>query len=104
MLPLLLAALGALATARITRLITSDRLTLPLRRRLLAHVRAGGSLEYLLSCSWCTSIWVGLLVAAGVTHSFRGLASPTTRVELWLLLTLAYSHLTGRWARTEVEA
>lgn len=102
--PLLLAALGALATARITRLIVADRLTLPVRRRVLSRVREGGSLEYLLSCSWCTSIWVGLLVAAFVEHAAFADQPKPTRVLLWLLLTLAFSHLTGRWARTEVEA
>lgn len=102
MLPLLLVTAGALATARLTRLATADQLTLPLRRQVLSRVREGGRLEYLLSCAWCASVWIGAGVAALITphvaHWSHG------GVLLWLLLTLAYSHLTGRWARTEVEA
>lgn len=106
MLPLLLATLGAFATARLTRLVTADRLTLPVRRAMLARVPEGGSLEYLLSCSWCTSMWVALPVAALIVWlapQFRGPNAVGT-VLTALLLALAFSHITGRLAGSEVEA
>ncbi|MFL6114747.1 MAG: hypothetical protein ACJ786_25850 [Catenulispora sp.] len=104
MLPLLLVTAGALACARLTRLLTADRLTQPLRRRCLQAVREGGLLEYLIVCAWCTSMYVGAVVAAAVIA-----AVPEFRPSLpagllgWFLTALAYSHLTGRLARTEVE-
>lgn len=57
-------ALGA--TARLTRLITTDHITGRLRA-LALHQRAGGpdgSLSYFLTCPWCVSFWVALAVIA----------------------------------------
>jgi hypothetical protein len=103
-LPLLLVVAGALATARLTRLVTADQLTLPLRRRVLQAVPEGGHLEYLLSCAWCVSVWIGYCVALVVVAAVPELR-PTFAggVASTFLLTLAYSHVTGRLARTEVE-
>jgi hypothetical protein len=78
--------IDALAVARLTRLVTSDRITRPFRRRAIAatypnHTVPDGWEEfgpsvvlddpdspeaaYLLSCSWCSSIWcAGFVVAA----------------------------------------
>jgi hypothetical protein len=103
-LPLLLVVLGALATARLTRLLTADQLTEPARRRLLQRVQEGGRLEYLMVCRWCASVWVGLPVALAVVA-----AAPDLRPSLAVgalvaaLLTLAYSHITGLLAVREVE-
>lgn len=104
MLPLLLVVAGALGTARLTRLLTADQLTLPLRRRVLQAVQEGGRLEYLISCAWCTSMHVGALTAAAVIGACPQLR-PSAAVGFltWYLLTLSYSHLTGRLAQTEVE-
>ena len=106
-LPLLLVVLGALATARLTRLLTADRLTLPLRRRLLQGVQEGGQHEYLLTCRWCLSMWI----APAVTGLVVGLApepQPASvgvagTVLVGCLLTLAYSQITGQLAAAEVE-
>jgi hypothetical protein len=77
-----------LACARLTRLVTRDRVTKPWRRRLIAGIyqRAGGTfpeywdangptevtmegdsapvLAYLLSCDWCVSVYAGVFVVA----------------------------------------
>lgn len=99
-MPPLIAALAVLAVARLTRLITTDYLTVPARDRLglwlarRGHVR----LLYLLHCPWCASMWVAppvLLVAYLVGDNpvvFVGLAS------------LAASYLTGWLAGRDVDA
>ena len=102
---LLLVIVGALATARLTRLVTADQLTLPLRRRVLQVVREGGRLEYLASCSWCASMWIAAPVAIVVLSLCPDLQGDGPHnAAVYGLLTLAYSHVTGRLARTEVEA
>jgi hypothetical protein len=62
--------LAALATARITRLVTTDRLTLAPRRWLLRRLtdRYGDEsvLAYLIVCDWCVSVYA----AAGVTGAW----------------------------------
>lgn len=98
----------ALAVARITRLINSDKITERPRDRLICWIwermrpqvpeverpYADEPLPaYLVTCPWCASIYVGA-VAAPVVY-FWG-SSP------WLLvpaLALAFSHLTGLLAK-----
>jgi len=59
--------LAALATARITLLITTDRITEAPRQWLVrkAVARAGSEslAAYLLVCNWCSSVYVGAGVA-----------------------------------------
>jgi len=50
---------AALATARLTRLVTRDQITHPVRRWVLARIDLHGWLAYLLTCDWCVSVWVG---------------------------------------------
>lgn len=57
--------LAALATARITRLITQDRITEAPRNALLRRLDANGLMAYLIVCDWCASVYVGAAVAAG---------------------------------------
>lgn len=104
MLALLFAVAGALATARLTRLLTADYLTRPLRRRMLQAVQEGGHLEYLLACRWCASVWIGFGVAAVVVAACPALR-PTVAVGVVaeLLLALGYSQVTGQLAGAEVE-
>lgn len=51
--------LAALATARITRLITTDRITEAPRNAVLSRLPADGLLAYLVHCDWCASVYVG---------------------------------------------
>lgn len=57
--------IGALVTARFTRLVTRDQITHPLRRAALARLDHSGMLAYLIVCDWCVSVYVGAAVAAG---------------------------------------
>ena len=51
--------LVVLATYRLTRLITADRITEPLREWVNGRSEWAG---YLVTCDWCLSIWIGPLV------------------------------------------
>lgn len=84
---------GALATARLTRLAVEDEIAEPIRRRVLRRLDPDNvfhlKLVYLMSCQWCVSIWTGAAVAALVG------AFPHA-VPVWIALsTLAFSQITG---------
>lgn len=56
--------IAALATYRLTRLVTTDRIT----ERLRAWAESRSALAgYLSTCAWCSSIWLGAPVAAAAT-------------------------------------
>lgn len=101
----------ALAVARVTRLVTSDRLTehprLSLEARLWARYRRSVLIPpevgnedldpplsvYLVTCPWCVSIYVAA-VAAPVAYFWGD--------RPWLFvpaLALAFSHITGLLAK-----
>ena len=84
---------AALAVARMTRLVTQDEITRPLRGMVLRRLNDENpvhlKLAYLLECPWCVSIWVG----AGV---FSAVATWPGSVVLWIALsTFAASQITG---------
>lgn len=86
-------AVVVLATARLTRLVTSDYLTDP--PRVWLQRRLPEKLAYLLGCPWCASVWVAAPVAwVVVEHGHR----------TWVLVplvALGASHLTGLAARLD---
>lgn len=86
---------AALATARLTRLVTRDRITHALRRRILKRLDPEGLPAYLLVCDWCTSVYMGALVTAA------GLWGPAW--FYWIGVALALSHITGWLASKEGE-
>lgn len=49
-----------LAVARITRLVTLDRILLFLRRWVVNKYGEESLISYLVHCSWCSSIWIAL--------------------------------------------
>lgn len=53
-------AVGILATARITRLVTEDSITEPIRDWAMRYPK----LHELLTCPRCTSVWAGAFVVA----------------------------------------
>lgn len=58
----------ALATFRLTRLITTDVIFNGVRERIWRRFSPGdGGLGYLITCDWCTSIWTASLVATMYT-------------------------------------
>lgn len=86
---------AALATGRLTRLITRDRIMHAPRRWLLSKLEPEGLAAYLLVCDWCASVYVGagmaLLLWAGPAW------------VLWPLYALAFSYVAGWLASKEDE-
>ena len=94
LIPLLVAAL---ATARLTRLVTTDRILERPRVALLRRLGGDNLLAYLVVCDWCVSVYVGGAVAAA--GSWAG-SWPWTWAPA---LALAFSYTAGYLARGESE-
>lgn len=86
MTPLPLALLAVLATYRLTRLITADRILQAPRAWIVQRNRWAG---YLVTCDWCMSIWVAPAPVA------LALVWPTNRLVWGALLALSASALAG---------
>lgn len=82
-LPLVLAAL---ATYRLTRLVTADQISANFRSWIESKSKRLG---YAAECDWCLSIWFAPFPAAAVV------LWPTNRVVLVVLLALSLSALAG---------
>lgn len=50
----------ALAVFRLTRLVTTDRITRRLRGLVERNTRDGSEWAYLVGCDWCVSAYVGV--------------------------------------------
>lgn len=89
-------ALTALATARLTRLITRDTVfTRPRNRLIVAMPARLEPIAYLITCDWCVSVYVGA-GTAGVWYWWGD-----TRAFLAVVAALAFSHVTGWLANQE---
>ena len=98
-MPAVLFVVYALAVARLTKLINSDRITKTPREWLIRRLPEESIWAYFLVCPWCVSIWVSI-PAAPLTWWFGGLEVPG--VSAWLsvpALALAYSAFTGYLAQ-----
>lgn len=51
---------AALAVARLTRLLVSDKITVGFRQWVVRKWGADSMLSYLVHCPWCMSIWVAI--------------------------------------------
>lgn len=88
---------AALVTARLTKLVTTDRITQAPRNALLRRLDAESLWAYLLVCDWCVSVYTGMGVAA--TGAAAGVWS-----WLWApALALAFSYVAGFLASKEGE-
>jgi hypothetical protein len=85
-------AIGALATYRLTRLVTADKITEPIRAWAS---RRSEWLGYLSTCDWCLSIWFAPWPALALA------LAPTSGLVRVPLAALALSALTGLLALAE---
>lgn len=84
--------LTVLAVARVTRFVTTDTLFDPVRiwvLRKLYERNDKSRIAYLISCDWCTSIYVGAAAACAYA------AWHATMPFMVVTLALASSHVTG---------
>ena len=93
----LLIVVAALATARVTRLITQDRLLDTPRNAALRALPDGHLLAYLLTCDWCVSIYTGTLTAVA------GAWAAWWTWDVVPIVALAFSYVTGWLASREGE-
>jgi hypothetical protein len=95
--------LGLLATARLTRLLTADRISRPLRAAIVRRYGPSSAVGYLVHCRWCVSLYVAPFAAAAVlwlAPAYRGnWWAPTLLVGV--LLALGFSHGTALLAGLE---
>ncbi len=85
---------AALATARLTRLITTDRITEAPRNAVLRRLDASSLCAYLIVCDWCVSVYVGAAVAGSLC---------AWEWSRWPLYALAFSYTAGWLASKEGE-
>lgn len=52
-----------LAVARLTRLVVSDQITMPLRQWVVARDGEQGWFTFLVHCPWCAGFWVAAVTA-----------------------------------------
>lgn len=90
---LVLLAIGA--TARLTRLVTADYITSPIRDRLIERWDEDSKRAYLLTCDYCASMYVGPAVATATV------LWPTNRVIVIGLIALTASFVAGTIAALE---
>jgi hypothetical protein len=84
---------AALATARLTRLVTTDRITQAPRQWALRKLSSEGLLAYLIVCDWCASVYAAAAVVAITVWG----GTPGT----WVLTSLALSYAAGWLAARE---
>lgn len=81
-------AVSALATYRLTRLITTDEIFSPVRDKIWAkHPPESSRLGYLITCNWCSSVY-----AASALQISRMIAPKTTTA---IETILAFSAVAG---------
>lgn len=79
-----------LAVMRVTRIIVWDKITLPLRQKIMAWNGDNGIITYLVHCVYCTGFWVG---AAMVTLYAL---LPHSEILFWAYAALAVAEAAPR--------
>lgn len=97
MITALALTLFVLTAARLTRIITTDRVGLPLRKWVLDRWGADSMIGFMSHCPACMSVWIGFALAVPFI--------PLAGLAWWWLpfVALSASHLTILLARFDVE-
>lgn len=90
-----LLALGA--AARLTRLITDDRITAPLRALVIRARGPESELAYLVQCPWCLGLWMSgaVTAAAFLAHGAVWFTAPALALTISYLYGIAANRLDG---------
>lgn len=94
---LLALTIYTLVVARISRLITLDKITEPIRARVTARFGPKSLVTYWIHCTWCASIPVAAVLCVP--------AAAVAGLPLWWApaLALAASQVTGMLTRWDAE-
>lgn len=86
---LVLFLIGAVSTYRLTRVLTYDDISVPLRLAILRRVKPTNPIATFIQCPWCVSIWIGAGAAVYLILAFD--------ITWWLFLPmlLVFSAVTG---------
>jgi hypothetical protein len=84
-------AVLVLAALRLTRLVVADDITAPLRERLWRRFPPATRLGYLVTCAWCSSFWVSVVLLS----SYSIVPTATTYVSAPFALSAAVGLLTA---------
>jgi hypothetical protein len=90
-------ALLTLAVARTTRLVTTDKITISLRRWVVNKFGEESQAAFLVHCDWCTGIWVAFPAAA----LWAVVLLPWQQWWLALPAWLAMAYITGLLSQLE---
>lgn len=85
-IPVLILLLG-LGSARLSRIVTEDRISDPIRAWAVRAWGERGAVTYLLHCRWCSGIWTSLTLC-GFACAFGLCSIP---VALLLVPAVAYA-------------
>lgn len=86
-----------LATARLTRLIYFDDLTLPMRQWIDRKFGPNSFLSRMIWCPWCASVWASFFTSTLAVHLMvdLGLVPWLVAPGVWLFLIPAVSYPAG---------
>lgn len=94
-MPVSMMVLAVGATMRLTRLVTKDYLTEQPRRWVQRN--SPEKVAYLVGCPWCSSFWIGGVVAVATARW------PRSRLVTAAWLALTASHAAGMMANLDAD-
>lgn len=89
----LIAVLTIGLAARITRVLTVDRISLPIRQRIVVRLGPDHWFSYWVTCPWCLGLWVA--AGVGAAGYFWG----DQKWWVWVALAGTASYVTGLLAQ-----